>query len=257
MCVDRIASNDGQRLIECENAASRTGLLQSHDAPAAGAFDFSIVSKDVLSLEGRDTGAAINETTRDRVTQLWKARCGALSRVRVLSDGASGRYTGWIRGQREKVVAAFEAAPAVVAAAGDQIDFLDSTLTYIGTEKPIGAAWAVVEREAPGIPQAKGENFGSHATARSHKRIAGRNTKLPPGAVVPEWVDAKDLAEEVGAVLTVPQIVVGAWTAVATCVTFIIIIGTAAIAGADVEQAVGTKLKLASVVVGLRLAELE
>ena len=111
-----------------------------------------------------------------------------------------------------------------------------------------------IERKAPRISQSIRVDFWTLAICSADKRIVAGNAVLPGGAVSSERVDTVNLSVPFGEVLRVAQRICRTGRAAAS-VAGVVIVGTAAIAHAEIEHAVGTELESAAVVIELRLVE--
>ena len=186
------------------------------DADAARA----VVAVHVLADEGGDGGSAIPVAAHDR----------AVARAVVHLEDGQHAVRRQAAGGRLVAEAALHVVPAVVepAHAGRlEVDLLARALSDVADEHVAGRA---VEREAPRVPQAVGPDLPARARD-AHERVGGRD-RVRPGRVD---VEAELLAEHLGQVLGVLARVAAA----------------PAVAGRDVEVAVGPELQRAAVVVPL------
>ena len=94
-----------------------------------------------------------------------------------------------------------------------------------------------IEREAPRVAQAVGVDLGQRAGAVDERVARGRGEGL---AAVGPRLDAQDLAQRRAQVLRVAA-------------RAVLVVAATAVAGADVEEAVGAEGELAAVVVALRI----
>ena len=127
-------------------------------------------------------------------------------------------------------------APAVVAPLLDDIDLLPEILADVGGPQATGDA---VAGELPGVAEAPGVDLRP-GRRHVHQRVVGRHGVAAAG-VAPVDVDAEDRAEPRARVLAVAQ-----WVAL-----------VAAVAKADVKQAVWAEDDRPAVVVVERLLQLE
>src|SRR5690606_23761961 len=110
----------------------------------------AVVGEEVGAAEGGDGFAAVDVAAGDGA---------ALAEV-VLEDG-QGEVAGIAAGAGLEAVGAFHQAPAVVFAAGAvgrlEVDLFEPVLADVGYPHVAGFA---VEREAPGVAEAVGPDFG-------------------------------------------------------------------------------------------------
>ena len=197
------------------------------DGPHVGR---AVVGVEVRALEVGDGGAAVLEAPGD----------GAPVVVGVLVDrqDRAGRVAPL------ELVAALHAVPAEVRAAarveasdgGESVDLLPLALADVGDPQVTGQR---VEREPPRVADAVEPHLGGAVLAVG-EGVAGGD-RVGVVVVASLRVDAQDLAEQLVRVLSVA---VG-------------VSGTAAVAEADVQVAVGPEDQVPAVVVGRRLLDLE
>ena len=153
-----------------------------------------------------------------------------------------------------KSVRAFACVPAVVSTRHDDVDFLHLILAHIRGEKTSAPASADIEGKPPSVAQTIGIDFLAHSAACTDERVRRRNAVLPAWAIRAERIDAMDFPVKPGLVLRVAKIACGRWIG-RTIVTKVDVVRAATIACAEIEIAIGPKLKLAAVVIRLRFVE--
>lgn len=134
--------------------------------------------------------------------------------------------------------AAFEGAPTEVltaprplfAARGHEVDFFDLILADVGDDEVTGLS---IEREAPGIAQAVGEDLGASAGSTAEGVVLW--DVIPP---VGPRIDPDQLSEQLAQILTIA----------------VRIALPATVAEPGVEVAVGSELELTSLVIVARVA---
>ena len=142
----------------------------------------------------------------------------------------------------------FKAAPAVIAAAHDAIHLFPRMRAHVSQPELTGRA---VERPAPRIAEAPGEDLRAILRARSiqvaqgirRERVVGRNS-IATGSGAAADVDAQDLAKQVVGELSIAGDSAGA-------------VVIAAVADAEIEEAIRAKQQVAAIVVAAGLRHLE
>jgi spermidine/putrescine transport system substrate-binding protein len=210
------------------------------------------VGEYVAALEMGEGLAAVDEAAGDTDAE-GVGVLGEAVEVLVFEDGVEeglavgglhGAFGAGFHGVRGvEGVPALALVPAVVAAAPDDVDLLVTSLADVGGDEWAGAG--AVEGQAPGVADAPGVDFGTGAGFSDERVVGGDGVGLAVGAAVD--VEAEDLAEERGEVLGVAG--GGAVEA--------LIVGVAAVADAEVEEAVGAEGEAAAVVVEVGLVDLE
>ena len=219
-----------------------------------------VIAEDVSAGKFGELGAAIDEAPGDgiAVEEIFLD-----AGVAVFVDGVDelgiggGGFDAWA------VVEGFAVAPTVVAALGDDIDFLPEVLSDLGIEEPAGG---FVEGEAPGVAKAVGVDFGADfggidgfakIGSDADERIVGGDFvsrfsiddvhgggKGDGILLVQIWFDISGLAVNIDAEDGGEEILVDEAGVVER------VIGVAFIADGGVEIAVRAELDAAAVVVG-------
>ena len=197
----------------------------------------AVVGEDVMAVHVGILAAAVD------VAAAYRAAIGMavfIDGEGVVGDGAAA--AGVVG------VVAFVAAPAVVDAAGRpgrlKIDLFPGVLPHVGNPEVAGEA---VEASAPGVAHAHGPDFVAGGGAAAHVGVVVGNGVAAAAQAHAVWrdagaavdVDAADFAQEGGEGLGVVLRVAAA----------------AAITQGDVEVAVGAKMDVAGVVVGVGLVD--
>ena len=217
----------------------------------------AVVAENVLPDEPWNRTPAVEIAAGHGCSDL--RQCGRAdidSDVRVLRDGSAERQAAVRRGSI-MVESALLDPPAVVPAGDDDVNLFDLVLAYIALEKAAAPTGPVVERKAPGVAHAERVDLFAHAAAHAHERIRCRDAILSAGAIGAQRVDAQDFGEEFRLILRVAEHPgrSGRGCAASARVAVLVVMLAPAVADADVEEAVGAKLKLAAVVVRLRLVK--
>src|SRR5205814_2490897 len=190
-------------------------LVERPDPPRA------VVPEDVLALECGLYGAAIDVAASDGAADRSPAA------MRVDRDGR--RLAGGVAAGRVVAAEALHHVPAVVLTSNSgrgAVDLLVRTLAHVADVKVLPLA---IEAVAPGVPQPPRPDL-LRAAARG-KGVAGWDGVWLDAVDV----DAQDLAEQAVLVLPIPERVASA----------------TAVAGGDVEVAIGPEGNPAAVVVGI------
>src|SRR5262249_11493845 len=132
-----------------------------------------------------------------------------------------------------KAVRAFHDAPAEIAAACDDVDFLEIILANVSGKQPPAVA---IEREAPRVAQTERPDLRQPVRARGEGIVAG-NAALSIETVIAVHIDAQDFPQQSLRALAVVERIAG----------------RAAVAKGDVEKTIRAKSKLAAIVVIERL----
>lgn len=210
------------------------------------------VAEDVFAGEMGQGAASVDIATgdTDSVSRLGFGEC---VEIVVFEDGL--RESGAVGGSGDfggvdvggvlgiEGVAAFALVPAVVTAFADDIDLFESALADIGGEELAGAT--AVEGNAPGVADTPGVDFGACGGFADQGIVGGDAVGAFGGGLVD--VDAEDFAEEGGEVLSV-----AGGAAVEA-----LVVGIAAIADGDVEEAIGAEGDAAAVMIEVGLIDLE
>jgi hypothetical protein len=185
------------------------------------------VAIEVFSLKGGDGGAPVVEAAGDG--------CAILTAVfvdRVDEGYFLGRFVSPCVGR----VGAFVEGPAIIAAIFDDVDFLVSSLTDVGSPEFL-AVW--MEGEAPRVAEAEGEDFRVVAGCVEEGVVGGESIGAVAGAGVD--VNAENLA-------VVDEGVLGEALGV---------VALSSVADGDVKVAVGAEENVAGIVVPEGLGEFE
>ena len=210
-------------------------LRVARDRPQVAAAK---IAEQVTAVQVGDRAAAVDDAARRREPERAAVLRDRRQGIRIRAAGAAER------------VRAFEAAPAVIAAEHDAVHFLERALSHVGEPQLVADA---IEAPAPWIAETVSVDLGAVGRARPARaprvrceRIAvrtGRNRVGRRGARVGD-VDAQHLAQQGGQQLGVADVAVR-------------VAAAAAVADADVEEAVRAERDVAAVVVALRVIDVE
>ena len=196
------------------------------------------VAVNVRALQRGDSRAPVNVATGDADTVAVTGEFTILLKpgvVGVLNDRVDPVALG--RAVLLKLVERLANVPAVVPALGDEVDLFPLVLPDICRPQLTGLA---VDAHAPNVSQTVGPDFLARVVLAIGERIVGRDAVLQVAAAAVD-VNAQDFAEQVVEVLRV----------------VVRVVGFAAVAGTDIELAILAKQHHATIMIPIRLRELE